>query len=116
MIASTKKTLAVALTRPCQVTVRQSGDPHSIVSHSAKPVSTVALELIAPMTSATHQAIAPLCCVMPTTCMNEAISAKVYEPIVTSVSGGGGGGPGRPPPRKLSLLPAGGFMSTPRPP
>src|SRR5215216_2834785 len=96
MIARTKNTLAVALTNACVVAVRLSGVPGVIVSQSTNPVRTVTLDQIAPTTSASHQAYAPLWAVIPRTWITAAIVANVYAPIVASVRGGWIGWPGRP--------------------
>ena len=77
MIASTKNTLAVAITSACVVAVRFSGVPGVIVNQSRKPVRTEPTDMIAPNTRAIHQPYAPACDVMPTTCANAAAVANV---------------------------------------
>src|SRR3954453_6122645 len=96
MIASRKNTLATAFVSACNVAVRLSGVPDEIVSQSRNPVRTVASEVIAPTTSASHQACANPCSATPSLLRTAAIAAKVYAPIVASVSGGCDGCPGNP--------------------
>src|SRR2546430_8775539 len=93
----------------CQVAVHQSGEPHSIVSQSAKPVSAVNTVTSSPTTSASHQPCAAPTWAMPTTLATAITVAAVYAPIVASVSGGGNGGPRNPFPRKVHLIPGKGF-------
>src|SRR2546430_10688613 len=93
----------------CQVAVHQSGEPHSIVSQSAKPVSAVNTVTSSPTTSASHQPCAAPTWAMPTTLATAITVAAVYAPIVASVSGGGSGGARRPFPREITLLPRQGY-------
>src|SRR2546426_667661 len=86
-----KKTVAVSIESMCQVAVHQSGEPHSIVSQSSKPVRAVKAVAIRPTTSASHQPCAAETFATPTTLATAITVAAVYAPIVTSVSGGGVG-------------------------
>ena len=66
----------------------QSGEPHSMVSQSANPVSAVRTVTSSPTTSASHQPPAAAMCATPITLATAITVAAVYAPIVASVSGG----------------------------
>jgi hypothetical protein len=87
-MASTKKTVAVAIVTAWRFAVRLRGVPLEIFSQSSAPVSTVSAEEIAPTRSASHQPRAKPCSATPALLRIAAIAANVYAPIVTSVSGG----------------------------
>src|SRR5690242_16700719 len=96
MIASTKKTVAVAFESAWMLAVRFNGVPLEITSQSRKPVSTVTSEKQAATIRASHHAWAKPWSATPTLLRIAATVAKVYEPIVASVSGGWLGCPGKP--------------------
>src|SRR6186997_3290356 len=89
-------TVAASITARCAVAVRQSGVPDVMSSQSTKPVIAAGAVAIKPTMSASHQAVAVLCSLIPSLDTTAIAAETVYAPIATSVRGGWRGWPATP--------------------
>ena len=69
--------VALTIASRCHVAVHHSSLPHVSVSQSARPASAVGTVVISPKTRPSHQPIAPLRSVIPTTSTKPATVANV---------------------------------------
>src|SRR5690348_16049567 len=88
--------LPAAIVNACRVAVLFNGVPLEIFNQSRSPVATVSDDEMAPTRSASHHPCANPCRATPALLKIAAMVAKVYAPIVASVSGGWLGWPGKP--------------------